>query len=144
MTVFAQTRAFYRELEKRSEVNENDELIYTGFITQLPQVLGISPSMYHKLRSILIQSDCIVFMKRGGRGEPSTIQLLQPPTEDGVESALKDLTYRPGAARVRDMEERLARLEGWRESTANVNIAETLRDFEMRISKLESKLTGAN
>ena len=139
---FERAHKFYRELERRAQYNKNDELIYTGFVMELPRTLGMSPSMYSRLRSILIQSDSITFLTRGGRGEPSVIQLLGAPTEKSVEDAARDLTYRPGAARVRDIEERLARLEGWRETTARINIMETLRDFELRLTKLESQKTG--
>jgi len=133
---------FYAALVKKAEQDEETGmLVYEGSPTQLYKELGINPSYYTPIRKILLKTECITILQQGNRAQP-TVWILnhEPPAQD---SWPDDLTGDQVSATLRaDFERRIAALEAWRENltTGGLNISEVFRNFESRISTLESEL----
>lgn len=68
--------------------DEQDILIYEGFLTQLVQKdLSLSVPYYTSIRKSLINMGCIRQLKRGGGTAPSQWELIYEPTFEAFESA---------------------------------------------------------
>ena len=122
--------------------------IYHGKVTELFNDLKIPMGYYSRIRRLLVANGSIEMIKRGSRGLSSDVLLRHPPTvasTPGEESAIVKIASerltKPGASAtlVAEFERRLARLEAWRENQGGLNITESLRNHESRISHLESE-----
>lgn len=117
--------------------------VYHGKVTELFSKLGISMSYYTPIRRYLTTNGSIKMVKRGGRGLASDVLLRHPPpapdaSSGNVKIEPDHLTARRHLATlVAEAEKRLDRLEAWRETTGGVNIAETMRNHESRITQIE-------
>lgn len=118
---------------------------FTGKLTDIWNSVGASQTFYSKVRKLLLDEGCITVVERGSRNVPSVIVLNHPPPdappEAEREAANPHLTRAATLARV---EGRVKALEGWRESTGGINIAEALRNFEKRLSRVEAETGVAN
>lgn len=56
------------------------QMIWEGALTKLIASQGLSNPYYTAVRRGLMAMDCIVQVRRGGGGQPSTWALLQEPT----------------------------------------------------------------
>lgn len=134
--------AFYQELELQA-VND----VFVGYLSKVFNKLDISRTYYTKVRAVLVNSGCIVIEVVGNAHQPSIIKLngLCSREELAENISAEPLTdagrYGSLLASVRDVGERFASLEKWREQFGEVNITEVLRDFERRLSRLETLLT---
>jgi hypothetical protein len=150
--------AMLAESEPYPLSEDPDARVYHGKVTEVFNQLGISMSYYTPIRRFLTTNGCIEMVKRGGRGLASDVLLRHPPPEplaepvEPVESTATDapesivkiapehLTPRRHLATLMaEVEGRLDRLEAWRETTGGVNIAETMRNHESRITQLEKQ-----
>ena len=122
--------------------------VYHGKVTELFGQLGISMSYYTPIRRYLTTNGSIKMVKRGGRGLASDVLLRHPPPDyppadaptGNVKIAPEHLTgTRHLATLMEEAERRLDRLEAWRETTGGVNIAETMRNHETRITQIEKQ-----
>ena len=136
----------YDGMKERADQYTEGTFVYHGKVTELFKELGIPQMYYSRIRRFLIHSDCIRMVKRGARGLGSEVQLLRRPepsdeSAEIVKLSLNRLTVPSDPATVRpEFERRIGRLEKWRETLGGLNIAEAMRNFELRISKLETEL----
>jgi hypothetical protein len=136
----------YELLEERSSVNEYGERVFEGHFSKLLGELGFSKRWYSEIRSALlipVEDPCIEIVQRGTANQNTIVILRHPPPPEWADLTAGGLTQ----ARFRDtvygrVEARVERLEAWRETLGGVNLAEALRNFEMRLSRLEAKAGG--
>ena len=136
---------FYKELEKRSEVNEYGIRVFVGKTTQVTHYLGISTSYYSQIINVLIASDCIRIIQRGTGRQPSIVVLVSELTDENYSE--EGLTSAAGRAiLVASLEKRVAALEAWRISIGGdkVNFADTMRNHESRLSRVEERVQRSN
>jgi hypothetical protein len=125
------------EVEKRNGINV---LVYVGYPSKLFVEAGINPRYYSPIRKILGETKSVTVERVGNRATASVWVLNHKPPP--VENWPKDLTGAAVSATMRgEFERRIAALEEWRESITGggLNIKEALRDFEVRLSKLEGR-----
>src|SRR5215831_11578713 len=131
--------AVYEELEKRAKLNDNGELLFIGNITEVHHFLGISTSMYSRIRRILMEAGSVEVLQRGTGAQPSIAILHGAP--DPELFTLEVLTApRRLATLVAQLEKRCERLEKWRESMP-LNLQEALREHETRLNELERSVS---
>jgi hypothetical protein len=137
---------FYRYLEEHSEVNEYEERQFKGNLMDAYLAVGGHRAWYSAIRKILESPEldpCIVYQQRGNPHQSTIINLYHPPSPDWGNLTAGDLTDTRGAAiLIAEVQDRVQRLEAWRESLGGVNLAEVLRNFEMRLTRLENKTGG--
>ena len=137
-SVLTHARRLYEAMLEQS-YPEDDVHVFVGKVTELFRELGISTAYYSRIRRLLIQGGSIQIVKRGARGLGSEVRLYRPPED----FTFGDLTpTRDAATMMVELEGRLRRLEGWRESQGGLNTGEALRNHENRISQLESEIPG--
>lgn len=140
---------FYNLLEANANlepVTESEQaLVWRGKIMELFNSMGVASNYYTRIRAVFIKYDCVTYVQRGSRAYDSVLILNHPPPES---FSAEDLTHVPGtdtlpgvAERVADLENSVKGLENWREGIGGINIGEALRNFEVRIKRLE---TGEN
>ena len=135
---------FHAYLKAGAKLNDKGELIWEGSLTKAFQDCGLHIRYYTPVRALLLDTDSIEILHRGNRNSLSVIRVLPlgvtPEALENISSG--GLTGDTRAARLRDMELRLNALEGWRDGIGRgeLNIAEVLRNFEMRITALEAAL----
>lgn len=119
------------------ETVEVEVSVYRGKLTKLFNSLEISNTYYTPIRRVLIASGSIAIVKRGAGGNPSEVRLYHPPpTAEKISS--EGLTARRNLATVcLELEQRIKRLEGWRESQGGIDTKEALRNHENRLRRLE-------
>ena len=131
-------------LEKSEPLDEYR--IYHGKVTELFNELKIPMGYYSRIRRLLVMNGSIEMIKRGSRGLASDVLLRHPPSElpsPGQQAAIVKIASdrltnpAPPATLIAEFERRLARLENWRENQGGLNITESLRNHESRISHLE-------
>lgn len=146
-TVLQYAEKLYDAMLERAEPIDEYH-IYHGKVTELFNELKIPMGYYSRIRKLLVQNGSIEMIKRGSRGLASDVllrhPLSEPPTPGEASAIVKiasDRLTNPGAAAtlVSEFERRLARLESWRENQKGVNVTESLRNHERRISQLESE-----
>jgi hypothetical protein len=144
-TVAQYAEKLYGAMMERSEPID-DFHIYHGKVTELFNELKIPMTYYSRIRRQLVSNGSIEMIKRGSRGLASDVLLRHPPSEassPGTDAAIvkiaSDRLTNPGRAATltAEFERRLARLESWRENQGGLNITESLRNHESRISRLE-------
>lgn len=132
--------AVYEELAKRAEMNGKGELVFVGKMTDVHRYLGISSSMYSRIKRILEGAKSIEVLQRGTAAQPSIILLRgEPSAEIFSDSGLT--SPRKLATLVGQLEKRVAALETWRESIP-INVLQALREHEERIEWLEASVPG--
>jgi hypothetical protein len=132
--------AFYKYMEERSYVNEHQERQFKGNLIKAYKEAGGHMGWYSEVRKLLESPEldpCMLLVQKGNPHQPSIVNLYHPPSPDWGNFTRGDLTDPPTAATI--LEARTERLEAWRESLGGVNLAEVLRNFEMRITRLENK-----
>lgn len=142
-------RDFYDALVKRGALEllpdsgNKEVVVFRGKLLPVFQGLGISNIYYSKIRRIFIKYDCVTYLQRGTRSYDSVLVLNHPPPQ---ELSPEDLTERPGdatlqavAERVGELEHSVETLENWRESLGGIDILKALREFELRLAKVEKK-----
>jgi len=135
------TFALYDELSKLATPNDDGELVFVGKLTKVYNSLGISSSMYSRIKRILMGTKSIEILQRGTGAQPSIILLHGAP--DPEIFSRKDLTApRTFATLLGTLENRVETLEGWRESMP-FSISEVLLDYEIRIVQLERAISAA-
>lgn len=141
-TLFLHSLAFYRELEKRAELNEDGILVFEGHTTRVMRYLTISSTWYSPIMRTLAGCDSIVVLQKGTVHQPSIVVLREPPTEEKIFG--QDLTTtRHLATLVERLEKRVNALEGWREAQGGLNVANAMLDLERRLSQLEQERVNA-
>jgi hypothetical protein len=147
VTVTQYAEKLYDAMIERSEPIDEYH-IYHGKVTELFNELKIPMTYYSRIRRLLVMNGSIEMIKRGSRGLASDVLLRHPPSElpsPGTGSAIVKIASdrltnpAPPATLIAEFERRLARLEAWRETTGRVNITDTLRNHESRLSHLESE-----
>jgi len=124
--------AVYDELVKRATAREDGVLEFSGKLTAVFAYLGISSAMYSRVRRVLIISGSIEILQKGAGGQPSIILIHDAPdTEKLSDPALT--SARRLATMVVQLEKRVADLE----ARIPFNVLETLRDFEVRLGRME-------
>lgn len=141
-TLFLHSLAFYRELEKRADTNEDGIVVFEGHTTKVMNHLSISSTWYSPIMRALTECDCIISLQRGTVHQPSLIILRGEPTEENFSSG--GLTpARHLATLVARLEKRVNALEGWREAQGGLNVAEAMLNLERRLSQLEQERVNA-
>jgi len=135
---------FYQALFAVAETDADlDLLVFSGSPTELFKQLKINPRYYTPIRKILLATESITILQQGNRASFSVWVLNHPPPPQ--EKWPEDLTGAQVSATMRvEFERRIVALESWRESltTGGINIPEVLRNFELRIAKLEKDLAS--
>jgi hypothetical protein len=158
--LFKHSLALYEAMEARATLTNADNqgepladsdyssevsatLVFEGHITVLMRELEIPASWYSQIRGVLFGTNadpCCIMLNAGRATEPTRVLVCRPPTPLDL-----TLTDEAGKLRLAEVEERVARLEAWREGIGNINLANTLYEYEQRITQLEAsiaKLTG--
>lgn len=135
----------YEFMAERSKLNEYEERIFEGRLTEVFRRAGASSAYYSPLRKMLLSPSndpCIEIRQRGNVGQPTIIRLIHEPPKAWKEITHGGLTAPVGGATIPvEVEGRLDRLEAWRESIREVNnLSEVLQDFENRLAKVEDQL----
>lgn len=149
----SETTALYRHLCKTYEIlfersveEETGERIFRGNLTDVVKETGASRTYYSYIRRLLLSPSgdpCVTILQRGAGGIGSIVQLHHAPLKAFETISISALTdSRSRATLMPDVLSRVEALEGWRETTKGVNLAEALRNFEKRISNLESQKKG--
>ena len=133
----------YKYMEERSIVNEYDERQYRGSLVEAYKAVGGHMAWYSDAIKLLQSPDldpCVVIQQRGNPYQQTITNLHHPPPPGWGNFTRGDLTDgREAATMLLDAKEKVERLETWRESLGGVNLAEVLRNFETRITRLENK-----
>lgn len=144
--LYRYTLVIYEFMFEHSELNEHEEQVFVGSFTNAFKQVGASSTYYTPIRQLLLSPDldpCISVLQRGNASQPSIIRLHHPPHEEWKNISHKPLTAgREAATLVPELERRIKLLEGWRESIGEVNLSEVLRNFELRITRLEKEREG--
>lgn len=135
--------ALYDVMDKAAEMRQTDGgevRLWTGFIRQTCDELGIPQGVYRRVLSLLEDCGCLQILQRGVRGYPSLIALLKVPTAEVLESGGRgDLTRRLNPAMlessVRNMQEQIG---GLNVADALVNIEQRLKAIEAWIARQET------
>jgi len=110
-------------------------LVFRGKLQDVWAAAGISQAYYSNIRKLLRENGCITVVQQGTRNVP-TIMVLNHPPPEGAKIPEEPLTARPTFA---ILDRRVEALESWRDTFAGgINIAEALRNMELRIASLEA------
>jgi hypothetical protein len=133
----------YEIMAERSFSTKYGERAFSGKLKDVFEETGASKAYYTPIRQLLDSPDldpCITVLERGNASQRTLIRLNHPPPPEWGVIAPKDLTAPAiGATMIVDLAARVERLEAWRETLGGVNLAEALRNFESRISRLEGE-----
>jgi hypothetical protein len=133
----------YEIMDKQSFSNSFGERAFSGKLKDVFEEAGVSKAYYRPIRQLLDSPDldpCITILERGNASQRTLILLNHPPPPEWGVITPKDLTAPAiDATMVADLAARVERLEAWRETLGGVNLAEALRNFESRISRLEGE-----
>jgi len=105
----------YNEMTEQAR-DEEDGLIYEGFLTKLFQGLQLSTPYYTSVMGKLKQMGCVESLRRGGGSTPSRWRILAEPTEESFNSFQKTNKVPHGKHAVleqqfRDLSKRFAEME---------------------------------
>jgi hypothetical protein len=127
--------AFYNEMKERSTTDDEGNTVFVGSVLEVFNHLGISLSLYSRVKRLLVRSESIEILQRGTAHQPSIVLLRAAPTSEAF--ADEGLTNaRRHATLIQELERRLETLEGWRQSLPP-NLSEALREHESRLYRLE-------
>ena len=139
-TIIRYAVLFYQYLDERAEVNEYHERVFTGSVGEAYKAVGASSTYHSDIRKLLIDSGSVTVLQRGTGKQPSEWVL------NGLDENILAVPLTPPdrAATVgAQVERRVRTLEAWRETTGGINIAEALRNIELRLGRLEAHVTEA-
>ena len=125
---------FYNAMFEQAE-QVNGDTLFTGRLTRTYLSTGAPKGYYTKVRDLLVQQSCVEYLARGSHGAGSVVRLLHAPEK--VYANHLTPAARPAILRADKAEERIARLEA---RLAGFNLTEILRNYEIRIAKLERKV----
>lgn len=137
--IYRYAAAAYQLLEEAAELNEYQELIFTGKLAATIRRAGGSSTYYSKIRELLdspMGDPCIEVRTRGAGVTPSVVVLRHPPPE---EWAGLDLTSARATAKLSADSKTEGRLRVFLDEIGGMNIREILIDFESRLSQLEQE-----
>lgn len=137
LTVLQYAIKLYQYLDELAEVNEYHERVFTGKVSEAYKAVGASSTYHSDIRKLLIDSGSITVIQRGTGKQASEWAL------NGLDENILAVPLTPlgTAATMRaEVERRVRSLEAWRETTGGINIAEALRNIELRLSKVESQM----
>jgi hypothetical protein len=124
--------AFYDELERRANRDDDGNLTFVGNMTEAWNYLGISTSMYSRVRRVLLKTRSIQIVQRGTGAQPSIVTLHGAPSAEDLSN--EDLTSpRRLATLLEQLENRVTALE----ERIPANVLEALREQEERLSEVE-------
>jgi len=145
--IYRYTCEVYDLLLEQSKENKHGEQLFEGSVVEVYKQTGASSRYYSSIRKLLISPEldpCITFLQRGNGSQPTIINLHHPPPEDWEKISEKGLTApRERATLLVELEAEVNRLRAWRESIGEVNLSEVVRDFEMRLTRLENKTSAS-
>jgi hypothetical protein len=130
----------YNYMSERAVINPvNGDNQFTGKLTDIFAELRISTAFYTPIRRLLMDTGSIELIERGTKAAPSVVALRHPPPEQKLWPEPLTPGRESATLHRKEVERRLAVLEGWRETLGGgrINLAEVLRNFEARISALE-------
>lgn len=116
--LFGHCTKVYEAMENQAEYDEeHDTLMWQGSLTKLFQELGYGVPSYSRIMNALKGMDCVVQLQRGNGTNPSIWLLLREPTDTLYNFWVEQRNERsrrpkPGEQRMRDLENRVASLEG--------------------------------
>jgi hypothetical protein len=137
-SVLTHAKRLYEAMLEQS-YPEDEVHVFVGKVTELFRELGISTAYYSRIRRLLIKNGCIQIVKRGARGLGSEVRLYHPPEDFTIGDLTPTRNY---ATLILELDNRLRRLEGWRDSQGGLNTGEALRNHENRLSHLEADKQG--
>jgi hypothetical protein len=136
-------RTLYTLLDERAEFNEYGERVFEGKVLDVFHEVGASNADFSKIIRLLQVNGLIRYVQRGNRHQPTLIEItgeLQP----GALLPAEHLTAVVHAATLEAdrLEQRVTALTAWRESLekGGLNLAEVVRDYELRITRLEREV----
>jgi hypothetical protein len=141
-----QARAVFAEFESAAILNEYKESVWTGKLQSVFFKHAVPNNNRTRILKLLRELGVIEIRQRGNRHQQTVIVItgeLQPISSAEPLLPPEHLTEpRHGAMLIADnLAERVERLEAWRESLekGGLDLAEVVRDFELRITRLESQ-----
>lgn len=142
--IYRDVAKFHAALIKASEaelIGGDTLYMYRGHPSKLFKKLKINPRYYTPINKILRDTGVVEVLQRGSAERPSiwAVRAELPPQENWP----VDLTGPNVSATMKvELERRITALEAWRENLTGggFNITEALRDFELRLTKLEGEL----
>ena len=88
-TLYEYSVQLYRQMEEESSYeslgplyNNQEGLVYEGFLTHLVRDLNLPTPYFSKIRKELLRMECVVQLRRGGSTSPSRWLLVTPPTPE--------------------------------------------------------------
>lgn len=109
---------------------------WTGLLTAACNSVGIPVGVGTKVLTMLAHGGCIEIAQRGVKGHPSVVILNKPPTADiWAEIGRADYLTRPPTAATLDQS-----LQNFLNRLGGLDIVESFRNHEKRISELEAKI----
>jgi len=129
-------------LNDHAELNEYQELIFTGNVSEAYRYTGASNASYSRIRKLLLEYGVVRIHQVGNRHQPSIIEITGslPPGDLLPPEHLTERTS--SATMVVEVERRVKSLQAWRESLerGGLDIAKVLQDFELRLTRLEREV----
>jgi hypothetical protein len=139
--------ALYRAMDEAATTETLDGIgecrVFRGSLVRVYRSLDISQAYYSEVRRGLIESDCIVILRRGSKHSESVVLLEKEPDESSlVTYESLGLTDGPTAAIVYRELKDLRRLIGSISiPDALVNIERRLQELEQKVSSIQQQLT---
>lgn len=143
--VHGKARVFYDrlvELARTQDQPDTDSLVFTGNVSMVFHRLGISGNYYSAIRKLLIESGSVEILAVGRRNSPSVWRLAKPLPDalELEEIAARVLTPADDRVTLSGLDERVSRLEGWRETVGGLNIVDAFREMEKRLNALSKAI----
>lgn len=121
--------------------------VFRGSYATAYNALKISKSYYKPIRSLLVDSECLIILEGGNyaTNKGSVIALVRPPSAEDAEAMSRDdLTRTTPGATIRSLAQLtddVKKINHWIEIVSKgLNIANVLRNFEKRITALEAQI----
>lgn len=131
--------AFYAHMSENAVdeiIRGNKYTVWKGYISDTARNLSIPKGTENRILKSLTTMGCVEILVRGASHNPTVVVLFKPPTDDLWEQIQQtpSLTRAPTLATMRrEQRDILQQLGG-------VNLKEVLKNFEDRISKMETFL----
>jgi hypothetical protein len=137
-----QARSLFDLLEEQSEVDEYGMRLWVGKLMDLYRQTGASNANYTKIVNLLRAYEVIRFIQRGNRHQTTIIEITGKLPRSNLLPPEHLTEARSAATLLAGFENDLAALIAWRESLTKggLDIAEVLRSFELRITRLEREV----
>jgi len=129
-------------LNDKAQLNEYQQLIFTGSIGEAFRYTKASNANYSKIKRLLLEYGVVRIIQVGNRHQPSIIEITGtlPPGQLLPPEHLTEA--RSSATLVAEVERQVKSLAAWRESLekGGLDIAKVLQDFELRLTRLEREV----